>query len=177
MRPNGRIALPPVGFPDTIAPMKHIWAPWRRKYIEGHGRRKGCVFCEALRQSDEEALIVARGKLAFAILNRFPYTSGHLMIVPHAHVGTIEKLDEPAWLEMFALARCSLATLREVYRAPAFNLGANIGEAAGAGVADHVHLHVIPRWSGDTNFLSVVDQVRVLPENLEETWRKLREAW
>ena len=147
------------------------------KYIEGHGKEKGCVFCEALKQSDEQALIVARGKLAYVILNRYPYTGGHLMVVPVEHVDSIDKLPEKTWLEMFTLLKRSLAALRSVYRAPAFNLGSNIGEAAGAGVADHVHLHVVPRWSGDTNFMSVLGEVRVLPESLEDTWKKLRGAW
>jgi ATP adenylyltransferase len=147
------------------------------KYIEGHGKETGCVFCEALKQSDEQALIVARGKRAYAILNRYPYTGGHLMVVPVEHVDSIDKLPEETWLEMFALLKQSLAALRSVYRAPAFNLGSNIGEAAGAGVADHVHLHVVPRWSGDTNFMSVLGEVRVLPESLEDTWKKVRGAW
>jgi len=147
------------------------------KYIEGHGKEKGCIFCLALKQSDEQALIVARGKRAYVILNRYPYTTGHLMIVPHEHVNSIEKVPEETWLEMFTLIRQSLAALRAVYRAPSFNLGANIGEAAGAGVADHVHLHIVPRWSGDTNFMSVLGDVRVLPESLEETWKKIRHAW
>jgi ATP adenylyltransferase len=157
--------------------MKRIWSPWRMKYIAGHGKETGCIFCEALKQSDEQALIVARGKRSYAILNRYPYTGGHLMIVPHEHVDTVEKVPEETWLEMFALTKRALAALRAVYRAPAFNLGSNIGEAAGAGVADHVHLHVVPRWSGDTNFLSVLGEVRVLPESLEETWKKLKGAW
>ena len=147
------------------------------KYIEGHGKETGCVFCDALQQSDEQALIVARGKRAFAILNRYPYTAGHLMIVPYDHVDSIEKLAEETWLEMFTLTKRGLAALRSVYRAAAFNLGSNLGEAAGAGVADHVHLHVVPRWSGDTNFMSVLGEVRVLPESLEETWKKLMAAW
>jgi ATP adenylyltransferase len=157
--------------------MKHLWSPWRRKYIEGYGRSADCIFCEALKQSDEQALIVARGTLAFVILNRYPYTGGHLMIVPVEHTDSIEKLPEPAVLEMFAHSRKALAALRRIYRAPAFNLGVNIGESAGAGVADHVHLHIVPRWTGDTNFMSVIGQVRVLPEGLEDTWKKLREGW
>jgi ATP adenylyltransferase len=157
--------------------MKWIWSPWRMKYIEGHGKETGCIFCKALRQSDEEALIVARGRHAFVILNRYPYTGGHLMVVPVEHVDSIDKLPEETWLEMFALLKQSLAALRTAYRAPAFNLGSNIGEAAGAGVADHVHLHVVPRWSGDTNFMSVLGEVRVLPESLEETWKKIRAVW
>ena len=147
------------------------------KYIEGHGKETGCIFCDALKQNDDQALIVARAKRAYVILNRYPYTAGHLMIVPHEHVNSIEKLPEETWLEMFTLTKQALAALRAVYRAPAFNLGANIGEAAGAGVADHVHLHVVPRWSGDTNFMSVLGEVRVLPESLEDTWKKIRGAW
>jgi ATP adenylyltransferase len=147
------------------------------KYIEGHGKETGCIFCKALGQTDEQALIVARGKRSYAILNRYPYTGGHLMVVPVEHVDSIDKLPEDTWLEMFALLKQSLAALRSVYHAPAFNLGSNIGEAAGAGVADHVHLHVVPRWSGDTNFMSVLGEVRVLPESLEDTWKKVRAAW
>jgi len=147
------------------------------KYIDGHGSGGGCIFCEALKQPEAQALITAKRPRAFAILNRYPYTSGHLMVVPNDHVDSVEKLSEETWLEMFALLREALAALRRVYRAPAFNLGANIGESAGAGVADHVHLHIVPRWSGDTNFMTVVNQVRVLPECLEDTWRKLREGW
>jgi ATP adenylyltransferase len=157
--------------------MNYLWSPWRMKYIEGHGSGGGCIFCEAPKQSDEEALIVARLPRAFAILNRYPYTSGHLMVVPQAHLDSIEKLPEDVWLEMFALTRRALAALRKVYRTPAFNLGANIGESAGAGIADHVHLHIVPRWQGDTSFMSVVGRTRVLPETLEDTWRKLRGGW
>jgi len=147
------------------------------KYIEGHGSGGGCIFCEALTQSDEQALILVRKPRAFVILNRYPYTGGHLMIVPVEHADSIEKLPEATGLEMFALTRQALAALRKVYRAPAFNLGANIGEPAGAGVAGHVHLHIVPRWPGDTNFMTVIDQVRVLPECLEDTWKKLRAGW
>ncbi|MBN1440668.1 MAG: HIT domain-containing protein [Anaerolineales bacterium] len=157
--------------------MKHLWSPWRRKYIEGHGTVQACIFCEALRQTDEQALILARLPRAFAILNRYPYTGGHLMVVPVAHEDAIDKLPEETWLEMFALTKRALAALRKVYRAPSFNLGVNLGECAGAGVAGHVHLHVVPRWPGDTNFLSVLGEVRVLPESLEDTWTKLRAGW
>src|SRR4030042_324291 len=124
-------------FPDTIFQMKHIWSPWRMKYIEGHGSGGGCIFCEALQQSDEQALILVRRPRAFVILNRYPYTGGHLMIVPVEHASSIEMLPEATGLEMFALTRQALTALRKVYRAPAFNLGANIGEAAGAGVDAH----------------------------------------
>jgi len=157
--------------------MKHIWSPWRMKYIEGHGSGGGCIFCEALKQPDEQALIIARLPQAFVILNRYPYTGGHLMIVPVSHLDSVEKLPEDTWLEMFTLTKRALAVLRKTYRTPAFNLGANLGEPAGAGVADHVHLHVVPRWSGDTNFMTVLGQVRVLPECLEDTWKKLRAGW
>jgi ATP adenylyltransferase len=157
--------------------MKHIWSPWRMKYLEGHATQKGCIFCEALQQSDEPALIVRRGKQAFVLLNRYPYTGGHLMVVPHAHTRTVEDLTEETVLEMHRLTRQSLAALRKVYGATSFNLGVNIGEPAGAGVADHVHLHIVPRWNGDTNFMTTLGGVRVLPEELGETWRKLLEAW
>jgi ATP adenylyltransferase len=157
--------------------MKHIWAPWRRKYIEGYNSGDRCIFCEALKQSDEQALIITRGERAYAILNRYPYTGGHLMIVPFEHADSLEDLPEETGRELFALTRRGLAALRKVYRATSFNLGANIGESAGAGVVHHVHVHIVPRWTGDTNFMSVLGQVRVLPESLEDTWKKLREGW
>jgi ATP adenylyltransferase len=111
------------------------------------------------------------------ILNRYPYTGGHLMVIPNQHIDTMEKLPEDTLLEMLQLTKQALAALRSVYRAPAFNLGVNIGEAAGAGVADHTHLHVVPRWVGDTSYITIVGETRVLPESLEETWKKVRKAW
>ncbi|MCX6026495.1 MAG: HIT domain-containing protein [Chloroflexi bacterium] len=146
--------------------MKHLWSPWRMEYIQDHTRASGCIFCEAWAGGeDERSLLVHRGQGAFVILNRFPYTSGHLMIVPVTHLPTL------------ALTQAALTVLRQVYRPQAFNVGANIGELAGAGIADHVHLHVVPRWAGDTNFMATLAETRVLPEALDETYRRLRAAW
>lgn len=136
-----------------------------------------CIFCNALaKNNDSENLIVLRGERAFIILNKFPYTCGHVMVVPFAHKATLEHLDAPTRAEMMELASLCMTTLRKIYNPPAFNLGANIGEAAGAGVPGHVHLHIVPRWNGDTNFMSTVGEVRVLPENLEDTYKRLKES-
>lgn len=158
--------------------MKHLWSPWRMEYIQDQSRASACIFCEAWAgRQDERTLLVHRGQDAFVILNRFPYTSGHLMIVPVVHLATLEAVPLPTLTEMMALTKAALAALREVYQPQAFNVGANIGEVAGAGIADHVHLHVVPRWAGDTNFMSTLADTRVLPEALDETFRRLRDAW
>jgi ATP adenylyltransferase len=156
--------------------MKRIFASWRMKYIESH--TDGCVFCELPKQADGIGnLIVARGDRAFVILNRFPYTSGHIMVVANAHQPSLEDLDKPTRAEMMELVTQCIRVLRKVYRPQGFNVGANIGEVAGAGVAGHVHLHIVPRWGGDSNFMSTVAETRVLPEDLEETYRRVRVAW
>jgi ATP adenylyltransferase len=155
--------------------MKRIWSPWRMEYIENHEHQEGCIFCNALAQPDnEQNLIIKRGKLAFVILNLYPYTSGHLMVAPMAHQPSLEFLDPDSRAEMMELVSQSIVVLKKVYNPEAFNLGANIGEAAGAGEPDHVHLHIVPRWAGDTNFLSAVGETRVLPEALEETYRRIK---
>jgi len=146
------------------------------KFVEKH--IAGCVFCSVQEADrDEENLIVLRGPNAFVILNRFPYTSGHLLVVANRHRPSLEDLDAGTRSEMMELATQAMRVLRKVYQPQAFNLGANIGEAAGAGIAAHVHLHVVPRWGGDTNFMSVLAETRVLPEELNETCRRIRSAW
>lgn len=137
-----------------------------------------CIFCAKSQESDDEKnLIVYRGKFNFILLNLFPYTSGHLMVAPYAHVATLEDASEEIVTELMLLTRLSQAKLREVYRAPAFNAGMNIGSAAGAGIAGHIHMHVLPRWPGDVNFMTSVGETRVLPEDLTETYRKLSAAF
>ena len=148
------------------------------KYIEKDSKEPGCIFCDALAKPDGEPnLVVMRGERAFVILNKFPYTSGHLMIAPIEHRPTLEQLDSPARAEIMELVSTFLTVLRRAYSPQAFNVGANIGLAAGAGVPDHVHMHIVPRWAGDTSFMSTVGNTRVLPESLEETYRRVLEAW
>ncbi len=158
--------------------MKHLWSPWRMAYIEDRNSEPGCLFCLRLAEADgTENLILHRGRHAFVILNRFPYTNGHMMVVPIQHQASLEALDEPTRSEVMELATRSLKVLRRAYGAEAFNLGINIGAAAGAGVADHVHLHVVPRWAGDTNFMATLAGARVIPEDLAITYQRLSEAW
>ncbi len=147
-------------------------------YVENTQAEDGCVFCNRPKQPDNsQNLIVARGQRAYVILNLFPYTSGHLMIVPFAHQSSLELLDAVTRAEMMELMTHAVEVLRFVYHPQGFNLGANIGELAGAGIADHVHLHVVPRWGGDTNFMTTLGETRVIPENLEETYRRVRAGW
>ena len=158
--------------------MKHIWSPWRMKYIEKNEKEEGCVFCNAQAKEDGPAnLIVFRGQRAFVILNLFPYTSGHVMVIPFEHVSTFEELPSATRAEMMELTSLSMSVLRKVYTPQGFNMGANIGESAGAGVPGHVHIHVVPRWSGDTNFMSTLGETRVLPESIEETYKRVRDGF
>jgi ATP adenylyltransferase len=147
-------------------------------YIQNDLKREDCAFCDELSKDDgPENLIVFRGQRVFVILNRYPYTSGHLMTLPYEHLSTLEQLDAVTRSEMMELAVIATRVLKEIYCPQGFNVGINIGEAAGAGITEHIHLHVVPRWSGDTNFMSSLGQTRVLPETLEETYRRVCEAW
>ena len=147
-------------------------------YIENHNPAEPCVFCAAVAEQDgPQNLIVARGQWSFLILNRYPYTSGHLMIVPFDHAASLEDLSSAALAEMMELTRRGIRVLRQIYRPQGLNVGVNIGEAAGAGILDHVHMHVVPRWVGDTNFMSALGETRVLPEDLERTYDRIRSAW
>jgi len=158
--------------------MKHIWSPWRMNYIMNHEPSLDCVFCKALEEEDSSKnLIVFRGHSVFLILNRYPYTSGHVMAVPYAHVPSLEALTADARAEMMEVATAATQVLQEIYHPQGFNLGINLGEAAGAGIASHVHFHIVPRWSGDSNFMTSVAGTRVLPEDIEETYRRIRETW
>lgn len=158
--------------------MDHLYTPWRKRYIEGHVQRPVCVFCfEPQLEDGPQNLLVHRGKAVYAILNRFPYTSGHLMIVPYAHLESLENLEDAAQVDMVQLITHSVRVLRKVYKPDGFNIGANIGAAAGAGIAGHLHIHIVPRWGGDTNFMSSLGDTRVLPETLEETFQRLKDAW
>ena len=158
--------------------MNHLWSPWRMEYIENSNRVDGCVFCVMPEMQDRtQNLIAYRGKCAFVILNRYPYTSGHLMVVPYEHTSSLEELDSVTRAEMMELTTQCIAVLRKIYTPQGFNVGANIGEAAGAGVKDHVHIHIVPRWSGDTNFMSTVGEARVLPESLETTFERVKQGF
>lgn len=157
--------------------MNHLWSPWRMSYIQSP-KEEDCAFCrEQVREDGPGNLVICRGQHAFVILNRYPYTSGHLMTVPYAHFSSLNELDAETRAEMMELANQAIQVLQKVYRPHGFNVGINIGEAAGAGITEHVHLHVVPRWTGDTNFMSSLGQVRVLPETLEDTYRRVRQAW
>jgi ATP adenylyltransferase len=156
---------------------RQLWAPWRLEYIARADEEPGCVFCRAAAGDDEEMLVVHRGREAFVLLNRFPYASGHLMVAPFRHVGDVGDLSDGEALEVHRLAVQGLGALSATYGPEGYNLGWNLGRIAGAGIVDHVHEHVVPRWAGDTNFMPVLADVKVLPEHLVETRRRLAEAW
>ena len=158
--------------------MDHLWRD-RMAYILGAAKpaEDVCVFCDAPRHADAQVYILQRGQWAYVILNIFPYNTGHVMINPYAHVDSPEKLNEAALLEVMQLTNLSLAALRKVSQPQAFNLGANLGKAAGGGIDQHFHFHIVPRWQGDTNFMPIVAQTRVLPENLDDLYRRLRPAF
>jgi ATP adenylyltransferase len=153
--------------------MDTLWAPWRIDYIKGH-KPAECIFCAcSAPENDEANLVVHRSARCFVILNRYPYNNGHLMVVPFVHVPTIELLGPETLAELMTVTRISLAVLREAMHPGGFNIGINQGEAAGAGVADHVHQHVVPRWAGDTNFMPVLSETRVMPQSLESVYTML----
>jgi ATP adenylyltransferase len=159
--------------------MDYIWTPWRYQYMKDvtSGRQPECIFCDALaRKNDAETLIVHRGAKAFVILNRFPYTSGHVMIVPYAHVADLHLCGAEALSEMMQLAQRVEKALLENYKPDGMNLGMNLGRAAGAGVVGHLHLHALPRWMGDSNFMTVAGETRILAEDLAITFERLSKA-
>jgi ATP adenylyltransferase len=159
--------------------MDYLWTPWRYRYITSVDAAPACVFCAVAAHAEQDAqnLVVHRARHNFVILNRYPYTSGHLMVIPYAHLAKPEELPDEALTELILVARDAARHLRRLYRPQGMNLGMNVGRSAGAGIADHVHMHVLPRWMGDANFMTVVGETRVLPEELEVTWEKLRQAW
>jgi ATP adenylyltransferase len=158
---------------------ERLWSPWRIEYIrrDDGGDHQGCIFCDlpaAGEDQDETNHLLARGQVSFVLLNAFPYNPGHLMAAPYRHVGDYEELNPEELAEMMAFAGRAIRAMREESGPHGFNLGMNLGQVAGAGIADHVHLHLVPRWGGDTNFMPVVGQTKVLPELLGETWQRLR---
>jgi ATP adenylyltransferase len=159
--------------------MDYLWSPWRFRYVSEGVKSEGCVFCELYRQDtakDREHLILHRGRFNFMLLNLFPYTTGHVMVAPYAHVANLGDLDSPTLTEMMELARKMEAALRASYNPEGYNLGLNLGKCAGAGVADHLHLHILPRWTGDSNFMTVTGETRILPESLLVTYDKLESS-
>lgn len=154
--------------------MHHLWASWRLAYVSGGAESAACVFCDALASHEAAPLILFRGEHAFVILNLFPYNNAHLMIVPNRHVATLADATPAELHELMDLARTAEVAITEAYAPHGMNLGINLGKAAGAGVPGHLHLHIVPRWNGDTNFMSVVGHTRVLPEELPQTAEKLR---
>lgn len=159
--------------------MDYLWTPWRYQYVSSLGQPVECVFCAAWRDAaqDREHLVVYRGARNLVMLNRFPYTSGHVLVVPKEHVATLEDLADETLVELIRLARAAEKQLRAVYRPDGLNLGFNLGRSAGAGIAEHVHLHALPRWTGDTSFMTSVGETRVLPEELGTTWERLHRAF
>ncbi len=158
---------------------EQLWAPWRLKYIESAGKTEGCIFCEFPAQGeahDAENLIVYRGQHTYIILNAFPYSNGHLMIVPYRHTDTLDAYSDEEMLDIMQVTRLALKLLKAAYLPEAFNLGVNFGRAAGAGITHHLHWHVVPRWVGDTNFMTVMADVRVIPESLQAVYERLRTA-
>ena len=158
--------------------MERLWTPWRLAYVTDAGRTPpGCIFCAALAATEPEPLVLHTGARALVMLNKFPYNNGHLMIVPYRHVGRLADLDADELAELIALCQLSERVLSREYAPHGFNMGLNLGKAAGAGIEDHLHMHVVPRWNGDTNFMSVVGETRVLPEELPATVTRLRAAF
>ena len=159
--------------------MEHLWAPWRMEYVGGE-QPPGCLFCRLREQppsDDRASLILAREPGSLTVLNRFPYNSGHLMVAPAVHVGSLEDLDDDAGADLLRGVRRALKALREASNPEGFNVGVNLGRVAGAGIPDHVHVHIVPRWGGDTNFMPVLAETKVVNEHLERTWEKLRRAF
>lgn len=154
--------------------MKRLWTPWRMKYLEGK-RPEGCVFCQKIAESDDaKNHILYRGKHACVMLNLYPYNSGHVMIIPYAHAGRLADLSMDVQTEMLVLLNKSLEVLQRALSPEGFNIGVNLGRAAGAGIDEHVHVHAVPRWTGDTNFMAIFAETRVVPEWLDDTYRKLK---
>jgi len=156
---------------------ERLWAPWRLEYIKGP-KPDGCILCDKPAEGDDEAAyVVHRGESCFVILNAFPYNNGHVMIAPYEHTGSLEELPDDTVLELMQLTQRSIRVLTEVYGPEGFNIGVNQGKVAGAGVEDHIHQHVVPRWSADTNFMPVIGSTRVLPQSLADSYRALREQF
>lgn len=158
--------------------LKKIWAPWRIDYIENPKKEDGCFFCKYPKENDDKKrLILYRGKNAFVIMNYYPYTNGHLMISPYKHVSELSDLDNDTKIEIMNLIQKCTNVLKKAMKAEGFNIGINIGPVAGAGVKDHLHVHIVPRWTGDTNFMPIFGNIKIISEGLQQTWEKLRKEF
>ena len=162
---------------DVTPHNRPLWAPWRLEYITGKEQTSHCFLCDKANGDDVQNHVIARGESAFVLLNTFPYNSGHLLVAPYRHVATLTDLEEAEFTELLQLAVRAQAVLGHVMHPEGFNVGFNIGAAAGAGIADHVHGHIVPRWSGDTNFMPVLADTRIVPQALDDTAGVLRDAW
>lgn len=160
--------------------MKLLWNPWRYEYVKKAAEKSAeekCLFCELQRRDDNEVFIIYRGRRAFVVLNAYPYNTGHLMIAPYSHVGDPSELDDESLIEVTFLIKKSIRALREALRPDGFNVGANVGRAAGAGVPNHFHVHVVPRWVGDVNFMAIIADTKPLPMALQEAYQLIRSVW
>jgi ATP adenylyltransferase len=155
--------------------MKNLWAPWRMGYILSNQKEEGCIFCPGKnRDKDQERLILYVGSLTMVMMNRFPYNNGHLLVAPIRHVPGLEDLTEEETMDLLRVVRKAIHVLRVVMQPEGFNVGLNLGRVAGAGMEEHMHFHIVPRWGGDTNFMTVLEDVRVIPEHIEETYKKIQ---
>ena len=158
--------------------MDILWAPWRMEYIENADKDEGCIFCDKPKENrDKENLIIHRGEMGFVMMNKYPYNSGHVMIVPYQHTGEFSSLSREEKMELFNLLISSKDALTEIMKPQGFNIGMNLGRIAGAGIVDHLHFHIVPRWSGDTNFMPIISHTKVVSEGLKQTWEKLKQAF
>jgi ATP adenylyltransferase len=172
---NGGNSLFAIERSGTLSRMDRIFTPWRYEYITTAADAPGCLFCRLRERKDDAAsLIVHRAEHSFVVLNAFPYTSGHVMVAPYQHLDQFDKLSPEAAIEMTTLTQKAETVLRELYRPDGINLGMNIGKAAGAGVAGHIHMHILPRWVADANFMTTVGETRVVPEDLATTYKRIR---
>jgi ATP adenylyltransferase len=175
---GGKVRRENIGSMERSSAMEHLWTPWRMAYIRTENKSSGgCVFCEKIHSNDDAEHIVTRSQFVYVTLNRYPYNNGHLMVVPYDHIASQEELPVDALTDLMLTVNRAIAALRQLYKPHAFNLGANIGEAAGAGIAEHYHFHVVPRWYGDANFMSTVGQTRVIPDTLDNTYEELKAIW
>jgi ATP adenylyltransferase len=158
--------------------MKVLWAPWRMDYILSDKKSQGCIFCELPKQEkDRDNLILYRSSDTFVIMNRYPYNNGHIMVVPYSHIATLDRMDEGTMLDFMKVTKHAVQSIQRAFMPEGFNMGINIGKIAGAGMEEHLHLHIVPRWAGDTSFMTVFDEIRVVPEHVLGTYDKLYAAF